>query len=124
MNKYINLFLVGFICLWLNRNASTHDKLAVRNMLANQFNEPDKQNFIDVNQLPIYCQIANTNVSGWFLVISEEQIKNLGVDLNNVTVTKLNQWKNANMDNPNHLKWDRGETWEAVIATNGLRLVE
>jgi len=124
MNKYINLFLVGFICLWLNRNASTHDKLAVRNMLANQFNEPDKQNFIDVNQLPIYCQIANTNVSGWFLVISEEQIKNLGVDLNNVTVTKLNNWKTANMDNPNHLKWDRDETWEAVIATNGLRLVE
>jgi len=124
MNKYINLFLVGFICLWLNRNASTHDKLAVRNMLANQFNEPDRKNFIDVNQLPVYCQIANTNVSGWFLVISEEQIKNLGVDLNNVTVTKLNNWKTANMDNPNHLKWDRDETWEAVIATNGLRLVE
>lgn len=120
MNKYINLFIVGFIVLWLNQAASTHDKLAVRDGLNQLFNEPDQGNFVNVSALPVYYVAASTNVQGWLLVINESQLLNLKVNLKNVTIAKLNTWRDNNLDNPNHLRWARGDSWEAVVATNGL----
>jgi hypothetical protein len=122
MTRYINLFLLGFICLWLNRAASTDDKRAVRNGINFLFNEPKADNYVDVASLPVAYVIANTNITGWFLVIDERQLENLKVDLNKVTVAKLNAWRDNNLDNPNHLKWARGESWEQVLADNGLAI--
>lgn len=121
--RYINIFLIGFICLWLNRSASTHDKLAVKRGLNNLFNEPSTNNFVNLDELPVYYTIANTNITGWLLVIDERQLENLKVNPDNITISKLNIWKQNNMDNPNHLKWDKGESWEDVVATNGLRII-
>lgn len=118
--KYANLFLMGFVILWLNNAASTSDKQAVRAGLNQLFNEPKQDNYIAYANLPQYRLVANTNVIGRLLVINEAQLVNLKVDLGNVTVAKLNQWKDNKMDNPNHLRWARGEDWEQVVRDNGL----
>lgn len=123
MKRYANLFLLGFICLWLNNSASVNDKQAVKQGLNKLFNEPNQENFIDYAGLPQYRVIANTNIVGRFLVIDEKQIENLGVDLSNVTVAKMNTWKDNNMETPNHLQWAKGETWEQVVIDNGLEIV-
>jgi hypothetical protein len=122
MNKYLLTILASFICLWLNQAASNADKIKVRNGINSIFNEPNQSNYINVATLPIAELIANTNVSGYFLVIDERQLDNLAVPLNRRTLTYLDNWRDTNLANPNHLKWDKGASWEQVLADNGLRL--
>ena len=100
-----------------------NDRQAVKQGINQLFKEPKQDNYIDYSSVPVYRVIANTNVTGWFLVINEDQLKNLGVDLSNVTVAKLNTWKNNHMDNANHLQWARGDSWEAVAEAEGIEPV-
>jgi len=123
MTKYINTLLIAFICLWMNNDASTHDKQTVKAGLNQLFNEPDPTNYIDYAGLPQYRSKDNTNIVGRLLVIDERQLQNLKVNLDNVTVAKLNTWKDNNLDNPNHLRWDRGDSWQDVVASEGLEPV-
>jgi hypothetical protein len=122
MTRYINLFLIGFLCLWLNRSASTHDKLAVRNGINALFNEPKADNYVDVASLPVAYSVANTNVAGWFLVIDERQLDNLKVPADGRLVKFLKNWRDENLDNPNHLRWAKGDSWERVLSDNGLAI--
>lgn len=121
--RYANLIVAGFIVLWLNNSASMDDRQKVQAGINQLFDEPDQQNTISYAGLPQYRVIANTNIVGRMLVIDEKQLENLGVDLSNVTVSKLNTWKQNNMDNPNHLQWASGDDWKAVVASNGLEKV-
>jgi len=121
--KYINTILLGFIILWVNNTASSHDKQAVRAGINKLFNEPRQSNEIDYAGLPQYRLKANTNVVGRLLVINEDQLKNLHVDMPNVTIAKLNTWKQNKLNNPNRVQWARGADWEQVVADNGLEKV-
>jgi hypothetical protein len=123
MKRLATLWLLGFIVLWLNRDATPHDKQAVRQGINQLFNEPNQSNLISVANLPVYRVAANTNVTGWLLVISEAQLVNLKVSLPNVTVAKLNAWRDSHLDNPAHLRWARGDDWQQVVADNGLEPV-
>lgn len=122
MRKYINIILLGFILLWVNKNAGIDDKRTIRNGINFLFNEPKSDNYVDLAGLPTAYVVANTNIRGWLLVIDERQLENLNVKLSNVTVEKLNQWRDANLDNPGHLRWARGDNWEQVLAANGLAI--
>jgi len=120
MNRYLLTILASFICLWLNQAASNADKIKVRNAINNIFNEPNQSNYINVATLPIAELIANTNVSGYFIVVDERQLQNLRVDLSTIS----NKWQTfkASMDNGNHLRVDKGESWEKVLSDNGMRI--
>lgn len=109
-----------FIVLWLNMSASTHDKVTVRNGLYTLLNDKTK---IDATQLPQWRLIANTNTVGWVLVINAENPKRLKANVENLSVAKLNTWKENNLDTPNYLQWCRGEDWRQLLIDAGLEPV-
>lgn len=116
----------GFILLWLNNDASPATRNAVKTGTNQLFNEPNQSNYIDYAALPQYELISNTNIVGRLLVIDERQLQNLNVNLSNVTVAKLNTWKDTHLapGERNYLRWDRGDNWQDVVAANGMRLVQ
>jgi len=120
MNRYLLTILASFICLWLNQAASNSDKIAVRNKINVIFSEPSQSNYVNVASLPIAELIANTNVSGYFIVVDERQLQNLNVDLSTIS----NKWQTfkASMDNGNHLRVDRADSWQQCLSNNNMRI--
>lgn len=108
-----------FIILWLNTSASTADKIKVRDGLYTLLNDRSK---IDVTGLPKYRVVANTNTVGWVLVINLENPRQLKANMNNLTLAKLNTWKQNNLTTPAHLQWIIGDEWKQELIDAGLEI--
>ena len=128
MKKLLIIFLcllpmlasADYLVFWLNRNASQADKSKVRSAIRTILNDTSD---LDVDLLPVYRYIPNTNITGWILVADLEQVRRFNSDTGTNIQQRFNNWKAANMDNPNHFRVDKDAWWESVILTNKLERV-
>ena len=105
------------VVLWLNMDASSHDKLVVRDGLYTMLNDNTK---ISTADLPVWELISNTNIAGWVCSFDIEWIKNRTNDVSHLTIDKLNAWRDNNLDTPNHLQWRAGDNALNILSNENL----
>ena len=107
------------LVFWLNKNATQHDKLAIRDKWKSVFKD---NAYIKTADLPTWYVIANPSTTGWACVVNEANLIALKADPAKYSKAAFDTWKAANLDNPNHfqVRSNADDDWRAVQAAEGM----
>ena len=114
--------MIKYVIIILLTAATSGDKQAVKAKLKAMFNDN-----VDLSLPELKGKeriIANPSKVYWRLVVDRKALQDaMHVDLSNVTKAKIDAWKAANMENPNHLQVATGNDWRQVLTDAGFEAV-
>jgi len=108
------------LVFWLNQEATLHDKLAIRDKWKAVFNDDA---YLKTSNLPTWQVIAVPTKLGWAVTVNEINLERLKANPANYTLAAFDNWKAANLDNPNHFQVRRGEDWRTIQAAEGMQTI-
>ena len=122
MKKLLTYLCYGILILVIREDAPLADKLLLREKYYTVLNDT---RHIDWQDMGHYHHRIATNIHVGVVMVNEDQLVNLHVDLDNVTQAKFDEWKNANLSEPDKFEAVRRDTINEAhyYVTNTLNLV-
>ena len=110
--------MTKFIVIIMLVAATSHDKMAVRSKVKSLFNDNIELNVENITKVR---KTATTNIVCYMIIADRFHLRdNMHVDLSNITLAKIDAWKDANLNNTNHVFVGLAETEIGFMTTNNL----
>lgn len=107
-----------YLVVFQSEKATTHDKIALRDALFRVLNDRTK---LDWDSLVRWATTNTPSVTGRVVVITLDNPRKMTkADMSELTLAKLNTWKELNLDAPAKTRFDIGESWLSIQASNGM----
>ena len=118
MKKYINLFLVGFLLIWVSDSASKRDKATVEELIYQLMLQPKIEHKISLTSLEKVSEKLTSKAAGCIWIINENDLRKRGVPVDELITYALRDLRNMKnrFDNVEHYQWKYGVSKEQILS--------